>query len=247
MPRRQAREPRVAYARRGRSDRLAGQAGGARRRPRRGSSRTCVAVEDWKKMVGEGARDRQRPRPPPAAGRPPTSSLEARVPRWLAADHFTFLGYRCYDLTGWRTATTRSRSCLTPGWGILREAARRKRRASRSCRRRCAPTRACQGPLYITKANSRSTVHRPGYLDYIGVKRYNDQGEVCGEHRFLGLSLDRVHVRQTVGDPAAAQKDGERHIAHRHPARRPHRQDAARHHRDLPARRVVPDRRDRDR
>jgi len=30
-------------------------------------------------------------------------------------------------------------------------------------------------------------VHRPGYLDYVGVKRYDERGEVCGEHRFLGL------------------------------------------------------------
>ena len=41
-------------------------------------------------------------------------------------------------------------------------------------------------PLILTKANSRSTVHRPLYLDYIGVKRF-DGGEVAGERRFLGL------------------------------------------------------------
>ena len=42
-------------------------------------------------------------------------------------------------------------------------------------------------PLILTKANSRSTVHRPAYLDYIGVKRFGDRGEVVGEYRFLGL------------------------------------------------------------
>src|SRR5205823_4860473 len=41
--------------------------------------------------------------------------------------------------------------------------------------------------LNLTKANSRSTVHRPGYLDYVGVKRFDDAGGVCGERRFLGL------------------------------------------------------------
>ena len=41
-------------------------------------------------------------------------------------------------------------------------------------------------PLILTKANSRSTVHRPLYLDYIGVKRF-EVGEVRGERRFLGL------------------------------------------------------------
>ena len=41
--------------------------------------------------------------------------------------------------------------------------------------------------LILTKANSRATVHRPAYLDYVGVKRFDDAGEVVGERRFLGL------------------------------------------------------------
>ena len=41
--------------------------------------------------------------------------------------------------------------------------------------------------LTITKANTRSTVHRGTYLDFIGVKRFAPDGSVVGEHRFLGL------------------------------------------------------------
>jgi glutamate dehydrogenase len=41
--------------------------------------------------------------------------------------------------------------------------------------------------LIITKANHRSTVHREGFLDYIGVKRYNAAGRATGEARILGL------------------------------------------------------------
>ena len=41
--------------------------------------------------------------------------------------------------------------------------------------------------LNLTKANSRATVHRPAYLDYVGVKRFDDDGEVASERRFLGL------------------------------------------------------------
>ena len=41
--------------------------------------------------------------------------------------------------------------------------------------------------LILTKANSRSTVHRPAYLDYVGVKRFDAAGKVIGERRFLGL------------------------------------------------------------
>src|SRR5258705_11779557 len=41
--------------------------------------------------------------------------------------------------------------------------------------------------LVITKANSRSTVHRSAYLDYIGFKVFDGNGNVVGERRFLGL------------------------------------------------------------
>src|SRR5919108_639454 len=41
--------------------------------------------------------------------------------------------------------------------------------------------------LNLTKANSRATVHRPSYLDYVGVKRIDADGRVVGERRFLGL------------------------------------------------------------
>jgi hypothetical protein len=30
-------------------------------------------------------------------------------------------------------------------------------------------------------------VHRPAYLDYVGVKKFGADGQVVGEHRFLGL------------------------------------------------------------
>ena len=39
----------------------------------------------------------------------------------------------------------------------------------------------------LTKANSRATVHRPSYMDYIGVKAFGPDGRVTGERRFLGL------------------------------------------------------------
>ena len=53
--------------------------------------------------------------------------------------------------------------------------------------------------LIITKANSRATVHRSAYLDYIGFKIFDDDGEVIGERRFLGPVL---HAPPTA--PASA-------------------------------------------
>ncbi|HYM47074.1 MAG TPA: NAD-glutamate dehydrogenase domain-containing protein, partial [Burkholderiaceae bacterium] len=54
--------------------------------------------------------------------------------------------------------------------------------------------------MFVTKANSRSTVHRPGYIDYVGVKRYQD-GVVIGEHRFVGLFTSSAYNSRVAEVP----------------------------------------------
>ena len=41
--------------------------------------------------------------------------------------------------------------------------------------------------MLVTKANLQSSVHRAGYLDYVGVKHFDAEGRLIGERRFLGL------------------------------------------------------------
>ncbi|MCC5859208.1 MAG: NAD-glutamate dehydrogenase [Ectothiorhodospiraceae bacterium] len=106
---------------------------------------------------------------------------------WLIQDHFTFLGYRRYDLQ-----RSGRRLQLQPqgetALGILRNAD--TSHASHSFNALPAAIQALArdpAPLVLTKSTSRATVHRPGYMDYVGVKRFNAKGKVIGEHRFLGL------------------------------------------------------------
>jgi glutamate dehydrogenase len=139
-----------------------------------------AAVEDWPAMrarAGELARELIR-RPPPC-----DADLLAECGaflRWLAGGNFTFLGYREYDLGAEGELT----SVPDTGLGILRG-------VPGEPTKRLSP-RAVQEahrvePLVLSKANARSTVHRPAYLDYIGVKRFDASGAVVGERRFLGL------------------------------------------------------------
>ena len=58
----------------------------------------------------------------------------------------------------------------------------------------------------VTKSNARSTVHRPGYLDYIGVKRFDAAGQVCGEHRFLGLFTSTAYSASPSDIPLLRRK-----------------------------------------
>jgi glutamate dehydrogenase len=60
--------------------------------------------------------------------------------------------------------------------------------------------------LNLTKANSRSTVHRPSYLDYVGVKKFDAEGEVTGERRFLGLYTFSAYSASALEIPLVRRK-----------------------------------------
>src|SRR5258708_29733268 len=134
--------------------------------------------------------------------RPPTETQA--LLRWLADNHFTFLGYREYDL-----AEGEQGMALVPvpgtGLGILRH----DKRGSSSFAALPPEVRArAKDPqrLILTKANSRSTVHRPSYLDYIPLKRVNDSGEVVGEYRFLGLYTHDAYHESIARIPVLRRK-----------------------------------------
>ena len=146
------------------------------------------AVADWREMRAAvtAALGELRPRPDsvPAAE---LDEIRAFLD-WLVDDHFTFLGYGAYRLD---TDAAGSAAMLLdgPALGILR--GREPGYTSRSFSALPAEVRARATdptqPLIVTKANTRSTVHRATWLDFIGIKRYGAEGQVVGEHRFLGL------------------------------------------------------------
>ncbi len=144
-----------------------------------------AAVEDEQKMRALArtmAAELGEKRPP----LPDTETADGvELLDWLADDHFTFLGYREYTLeTG--DEGERLRAMPGTGLGILRA----DQPESTSFASLPLEVRAkAHEPrlLVLTKANSRATVHRPAYLDYVGVKKFGDDGEVVGERRFLGL------------------------------------------------------------
>jgi len=147
-----------------------------------------AAVEDWKPMrqaVVDTAELLQRSAPPVPAE---DLAEDLAFLRWLADDNFTLLGHRDYDLVEAEGGPT-LRVVAGSGLGILRAGVDAPA-ASASFAALPAEVRSqAQDPraLLVTKANARATVHRPGYLDYIGVKRFDAQGRVVGERRFVGL------------------------------------------------------------
>ncbi|EFL32530.1 NAD-glutamate dehydrogenase [Streptomyces viridochromogenes DSM 40736] len=169
------------------------------------------AVEDWSKMRESAIRLAEGLPDEPIPGDLPGPQVEEarELLRWLADDHFTFLGYREYQL--------REDDSLAAvpgtGLGILRadphHADEESHPVSPSFERLPADARAKAREhklLVLTKANSRATVHRPSYLDYIGVKKFDADGNVVGERRFLGLFSSAAYTESVRRVPVIRRK-----------------------------------------
>ncbi|MFB6890524.1 NAD-glutamate dehydrogenase [Kitasatospora sp. NPDC056327] len=170
-------------------------------------------VEDWTKMRDSALRLADELAEKPPAGLPEQEVGEAwELMRWLADDHFTFLGYREYDLVEHEGEEV-LRAVAGTGLGILRSDPighdSDHHPVSEAFGRLSAPVRAKAHEkklLVLTKANSRATVHRPAYLDYVGVKKFDANGEVVGERRFLGLFSAAAYTESVGRIPVVRRK-----------------------------------------
>jgi len=108
----------------------------------------------------------------------------AKLLKWLADGHFTFMGYRQYELVT-EDGEPALRAVLASGLGVLRQDSL----AARSLT--AGPDNGAQALspelLVLTQASAQSSVHRSVYPYYVGVKTFDSEGEVSGEHRFLGI------------------------------------------------------------
>ncbi|UNK41291.1 NAD-glutamate dehydrogenase [Luteimonas sp. S4-F44] len=125
--------------------------------------------------------------------------------RWAASDHFTFFGYREYKVRR-KGADGVLEPVADSGLGLLRTPATVKSRPlselGADALRRAGEVDA----LILTKTSARSTVHRPGYMDYIGVLRYDAKGQVIGEQRFLGLYTSSAYTRRPWDIPLVRER-----------------------------------------
>ncbi|MFF3749962.1 NAD-glutamate dehydrogenase [Streptomyces sp. NPDC002018] len=171
-------------------------------------------VEDWEKMRDAALRIADELVEEPTADDLREQEVEEarELLRWLAADHFTFLGYREYQLTDSDALS----AVAGTGLGVLRSDPQHSEDddhpVSPSFSRLPADARAKAREhrlLVLTKANSRATVHRSGYLDYVGVKKFDDKGNVVGERRFLGLFSSAAYTESVRRVPVIRRKVAE--------------------------------------
>jgi glutamate dehydrogenase len=153
------------------------------------------AVTDWRVMREKLARDVEEINPA-SLPMPPDEVEEAReFLRWLDNGNFIFLGYRRYGFD-----TKDGKDYLPPevdsGLGILRQIHPDTINRSRQpLSEKDSEYAHRKDLLVISKANHASVVHKPVPMDRIGIKRYDKEGNLIGEDRFLGLFTSAAYSR----------------------------------------------------
>ncbi|MFN8024968.1 MAG: NAD-glutamate dehydrogenase [Acidimicrobiia bacterium] len=166
-----------------------------------------AAVADWAAMRDRAldlARGLRR-RPPPSVDAADVAEAVTFL-EWLADDHFTFLGCVEYELLPGEGPDA-LRLVQGSQLGLVRR--RPLAPASVTFGRMAPELRHLAYEPYVltlTKAQARSTVHRPVPFDYVGVKRFDDAGNVVGECRFTGLYTANVYSEATADVPVLRRK-----------------------------------------
>lgn len=169
---------------------------------------TQLAVADWRAMLVRltHAMTSYTQMPPPVAVSDLAESIQFL--KWLSDNHFTFLGMREYRIEGGA-----KNGALKPvpktGLGILRDNSVRVLRRGNEMAHLTPEVRAFffgPDPLIITKANVRSLVHRRAHMDYIGVKIYDEKGNITGELRVVGLFTSAAYTRSVKHIPFLRHK-----------------------------------------
>ena len=117
---------------------------------------------------------------------------------WLRDEHFVYLGARVYEYPRLKNGDYAPEEPLyqpQDGLGVLRDPERTVLRRSSEPAVLTAQIRSrlTDPPVTVAKSNLRSRVHRRGYMDYVGIKRYGADGRPSGEIRFVGLFTSEAY------------------------------------------------------
>ena len=124
---------------------------------------------------------------------------------WLASNHFTLMGYRSYDVTAVK-GDIELVANMDSSLGLMKNSSSTSNRLISSLNGSGREVALGENHLILTKTNSRSRVHRPAQLDYIGIKRFDSKGNVIGEERFIGLFGSAYYTNSALDLPLIKSK-----------------------------------------
>jgi glutamate dehydrogenase len=164
-----------------------------------------VACADWARMQAAARRTAEDLSAMSAHVDASELSETCALLAWMENRHFTFLGYREYRLRG-RKGREQLEPIKATGLGILRPGHKQPDSTNRILPADIKKQSRSSSLSLVTKANMLSTVHRPGYLDYVGFKHFDAKGRLIGERRFLGLWTSAAYNANPREIPLLRQK-----------------------------------------
>ncbi|MDA9556094.1 NAD-glutamate dehydrogenase [Vibrio sp.] len=168
---------------------------------------TSVVIQDWKAMsskLEDITKDVEKNATKNGFTKDKVTETVAFL-RWITNHNFTFMGYKEYDLIpvedDYEIKPTKE-----AGLGIYAQE-ERVQTVRLSSLTNSAKLEAVRPELLIvTKGSKQSRIHRPAYTDYIGIKKFDKNGKVVGEHRFMGLYTAAVYNQAVSGIPLVGEK-----------------------------------------
>lgn len=124
--------------------------------------------------------------------------------RWMLDGNFVLMGVKEYDLEG-PEDDLYLMSRPDTGLGLLREDTHEtpyRRKLTQQAQEHAKDAET----LFVTKANTRSQVHRNEFLDYVGVRRFGAAGQVDGEYLMIGLFARKAYATPARETPWVQDK-----------------------------------------
>ena len=160
-----------------------------------------VAVEDREAMLERVTSAVQALRDEPPALAADEIAEAVQFMQWIMADNFVFLGQRTYRFEDVASdVAPLFEPVENSGLGILRDPDVKVLRRDRelvTVTPEVIEFLRDDHVLIVAKANVKSRVHRHVHMDYIGVKRFDDNGRPIGELRIVGLFTASAYTQST--------------------------------------------------
>jgi len=124
---------------------------------------------------------------------------------WLANHNFTLMGYRSYKIEAVK-GDIKLAANIESSLGLMKNSKGPQNRFISSLSESGRGVALGKNHLILTKTNSFSRVHRPAQLDYIGIKHFDDKGNVVSEERFIGLFGNAYYTNSALNLPLIKSK-----------------------------------------
>lgn len=164
-----------------------------------------ATVQDWQPMVAKMNDTIQRLKTSKFQEKKEEVEEIIEFLEWVNNNHFTFLGYCRRDFIKSKNTIdcqVKKESTL----GILSVYADSYFEVFDDLSKRAKEVAFSSYPLIVGKTLKRSNVHRPAYTDFVSVKLFDEEGNVVGEERYIGLYTADAYNRSPHNIPLLRKK-----------------------------------------